>query len=434
MFKNKIKALMIVIIAMFVTACSSQSSTTGGVSGKGTKNASGEEVVEIEFLHMHSGDTIERLVEKYHESQDKVRVKPTFVEGSYEGIIEQVQMRATTDSIPDIITNGFVYTRFAIDTLPIVPVQQFIDEEGMDTSDFFPSMLSLGKGDDGIQYAMPFAVSTPILYINADHFREVGLDPNNPPKTWEEVREAAKKLSVNDRYGIYFDYQITGNWLFQAMTETAGGQMMNKDITQVAFDSDAGRKALQYWVDLVRTDKSMPNIDPTQATQSFLSGNTSMYVTTTAGLSNFREQSKFDLQTALFPTVDGKPRVVPGGGNNLVILSKDPEKQKAAWDFMKFATSPEGTTFIAQDIGYMVTRESALNEPNLMGDFLKENPTAKVTYDQVNDMVPWYNFPGSAGSRVYQLVQDNIQAALLGEKTVDEAISDASNEANKLLE
>ncbi|MFC0213479.1 ABC transporter substrate-binding protein [Paenibacillus chartarius] len=421
--------------ALTLSACgssesaSSANSAAGGQAGAAAKS---DEVVEIEFLHGHAGDNIDKLIEEYHKSQSKVRVKPVFVQGSYEGIIEKLQAQAVAKQLPDVFTNGYVYTRFAIGTLPVVPVSQFIEKEKTDLSDFFPQMLQLGKGDDGKQYAMPFAVSTPILYYNADHFKEAGLDADHPPKTWQELRDAAKKLTVNGRYGIFFNYQVTGNWMYQAMTETAGGQMMSSDLKSVGFDSDAGRKALQYWVDLVNVDKSMPNLDSKQASQSFQAGNISMYVDTTASLTGFRKQSQFDLRTGIFPSLDGK-RVVPAGGNNLFILSKDPKKQEAAWDFVKFATSPKATAMVAQGFGYMVTRKSALEDPQLMGNYLKEVPAAKVTYNQVENMVPWYNFPGAAGSKVYKIVQDNIQAALLQQKTVDQAIKEAATQANALL-
>jgi multiple sugar transport system substrate-binding protein len=416
--------------ASLTSATNTPAPSAAADASKGKESDGG--VVEIEFMHGHAGDVVDKLVQEYNDSQKKVIVKPVFVQGSYEGIIEKIQAQAVAKQFPDVFTNGFVYTRFAVDTLPVVPLQNFIDKGKFDTSDFFPQMLNLGKGDDGKQYAMPFAVSTPILFYNADHFKEAGLDPEKPPTTWEEVRQAAKKLTGNGRFGIYYDYQITGNWLYQAMTETAGGSMMAKDLKSVGFDTDAGRKAMQYWVDLVNTDSSMPNMDNKQASQSFQSGNISMYVTTTAALSGFRKQAKFNLRTAAFPSLDGK-RVVPAGGNNLFMLSKDPKKQEAAWDFIKFATLPRGTTIVAQGYGYMVTRKSALEDPKLMGDFLNQTPAAKATYSQVKDMVPWYNFPGPTGSKVYKIVQDNIQAALLKQKTVDQAVKEAAEKSNALL-
>lgn len=432
--KNRYRRLPLTLLLLSVAlaACGGPDRTdTNASPSSGTQAAS--EPVEIEFLYSMAGDAIDQLVEKYHAAQNKVKVKTVFVQGNYEGVIEKVQTQAAARRMPDVITNGFVYTRFAIDTLPVTPVQSFIDKEKTDLSDFFESMLALGKDSgSGKMYGMPFAVSTPVLFYNADHFKEAGLDPEHPPTTWEEVREAAKKLTKDGRYGVFFDYQVTGNWVYQAMTETAGGRMMSEDLKSVGFDSAAGRKALQYWVDLVNTDKSMPVLDAQQASQSFMTGNISMYVSSTASLTNFRKQSKFEVRTAVFPSLDGK-RVVPAGGNNLFILAQDPKKQEAAWDFVKFATSPEGTAHLAQAFGYMVTRKSALASKELMGDYLDKLPAAKATYDQVDNMVPWYNFPGSAGSKVYKIVQDNIQAALLKQKTVNQAVADATKEANALL-
>lgn len=444
-FKSVLLVFIIVVLA-FTTACSTQEASTSKVQNADQTDKQAaepavaqkeepkqDEVVEIQFLHSHAGDPVNDLIEAYNSSQNKVVVKPIFVQNSYEGVVEKIQAMAVAKQLPDVVANGFVYTRFAIDTLPVTSLQKFIDKEQYDLSDFFPSMLALGKSDTGEQMMLPFAVSTPLIYYNADHFREVGLDPENPPTTWDELRAAAKTLTKDNRYGIYFNYTITGNWLYQAMVETAGGQMMAPDLKGVAFDSKEGRQALQYWVDLVNTDKSMPLLDSKQSTQSFLSGNTSMYVTTTAALTGFREQADFDLRAAVFPTVNDKKRVVPGGGNNLMILAQDEKKQEAAWDFIKFATSAKGTTMIAQSIGYMVSRKSPLEQADLMGDFLKEHPTATVTYEQVDDMVAWYNFPGSSGSKVYKIVQDNIQAALLQQKTTDQAITDAATQSNELL-
>jgi multiple sugar transport system substrate-binding protein len=229
------------------------------------------------------------------------------------------------------------------------------------------------------------------------------------------------------------DYAITNNWLYQAMVETAGGKMVSDDGKTVTFNSDAGRQALQYWVDLVNTDKSMPNLTRDQAEQSFLSGHLGMVVTSTARLRVFNKQNNFELRTAIFPTVNGKPRAIPAGGNNLIMLAQDPKKQAAAWDFIKYATSPEGTALFAQLTGYMVVRKSAYEKPELMGDYLKKEPNAKVTYDQVDDTVPWFNLPGSSGSKVFKIVQDNVVAALNKQKTVEQAVKDAAEQSNDIL-
>ncbi len=81
----------------------------------------------------------------------------------------------------------------------------------------------------------------------------------------------------------------------------------------------------------------------------------------------------------------------------------------------------------------MSVRKSPLTTPALMGDYLAQNPNAKVTYEQLDDMVPWYNFEGRGGTRIYKVVQDAIVAALNKEKTPKQALDDAAAEANALL-
>jgi multiple sugar transport system substrate-binding protein len=68
-----------------------------------------------------------------------------------------------------------------------------------------------------------------------------------------------------------------------------------------------------------------------------------------------------------------------------------------------------------------------------MGDFLKKTPNAAVTYRQLDEMVPWYNFPGRGGTRIYKLVQDAIQDAFLQKKTPKAALEDAAAAANRLI-
>ncbi|WDP88007.1 MAG: extracellular solute-binding protein [Desulfobacter sp.] len=121
-------------------------------------------------------------------------------------------------------------------------------------------MLSLGRHNDK-QYGLAFAVSTPIMYANADLVRQAGADPDNLPKTWDGVIKLARKIDAlgDNVYGMYFDWSITGNWLWQALVSSNGGTMLTKDEKTVAFDGKAGVKAINLLNDMV-TKTNMPNI------------------------------------------------------------------------------------------------------------------------------------------------------------------------------
>jgi multiple sugar transport system substrate-binding protein len=141
----------------------------------------------------------------------------------------------------------------------------------------------------------------------------------------------------------------------------------------------------------------------------------------------------FGVRATLFPKHPNHPRRVPAGGNNVYIFAKDPDQQRAGWELIKYLTSPEGTTITAQGMGYLSVRKSPLQRADLMGDFLKKTPNAAVTYRQLDEMVPWYNFPGRGGTRIYKLVQDAIQEAFLQAKTPKVALDEAAAQANRLI-
>lgn len=86
-------------VIMLLSACG-EAGTGQPLSGEQDDSEASNEVVEIEFLHMHAGDIIDKMVEEYHKSQNKVRVKPVFVQGNYEGIIEKFRRKQRPSSFP----------------------------------------------------------------------------------------------------------------------------------------------------------------------------------------------------------------------------------------------------------------------------------------------------------------------------------------------
>src|SRR5919198_596658 len=95
--------------------------------------------------------------------------------------------------------------------------------------DFWPA-LHANASVDGELYGVPFHNSTPLLYYNVEHFKEAGLDPSRPPRTWAELVDAAKKLTKGDRSGFLMPagYDYLG-WLMEAFSMSNGGRYFNED-------------------------------------------------------------------------------------------------------------------------------------------------------------------------------------------------------------
>lgn len=438
--KKTVNALLLLLLAVATAACGTSpngsASPSGSAGASSSAPASGESSpqgsgpVEIEFWNIWGGELIDSLVEEYNNSQSKVKVTPVFVQNSYEGIVEKLQVQAAAKKLPDVASNGLLYTRFANDVMHAVPLEPFIERDGYDMSDFFPTMLELGKNEQGQLIGLPYGISTPILYYNADHFRAAGLDPDKPPQTWEEFPAVAKQLTRDGRSGA--SVPIDFGWLYQALMETYGGSMMSADGKTVGLDSEASVNAVRTVVDMVIKDKTMPLLQLQQTGEAMAKGDVSMLVNTTAMLGTIKPVAQFDLRTAAFPTYGGK-RVVPAGGSNLMIFTQDPARQEAAWDFIKFLVDPKRSVQISKSTGYMVSRQTALDDPE-MQKFLEENPVYKATYDQIDEMVPWFNFPGEGGTRVQKIITDQIQAALQGQKTPEDAMKEAAKQANALIQ
>ncbi|GAA3406112.1 ABC transporter substrate-binding protein [Paenibacillus hodogayensis] len=419
--------VLILMFILFVAGCGNAKNTADGGASETIAPAAATPI-EIEFWHGVS-ELIDKMTEAYNRSQTKVIVKSVVVPNYYDGIVEKLQVQAAAKKMPDVVTMGLNYTKFAIETMHAISLEPFIKKDAYDTSDYFPSMLNLGKTSEGQQIGMPFGISTPVLFYNADQFREAGLNPDAPPKTWDELSEYAKKLTTNGHYGV--SVNIDYAWLFQALLQTLGGSMMAPDGKTVGIDSQAGVKTMKYVSDLINADKSMPLLTNTQGWEAMSKGSISMFVNTSSGLETIRSQAKYELRTAPFPMHEGK-RFVPAGGANLMIFAADKAKQEASWDFIKYLTDTKQAIPYAKSTGYMVSRKSSLNDPD-MAQYLKDKPAAKATYDQVDQMVPWFNFPGTGGSKFAKIISDQVQAAMQNQKTPEQAMKDAAAQANPLI-
>jgi sn-glycerol 3-phosphate transport system substrate-binding protein len=120
--------------------------------------------------------------------------------------------------------------------------------------------------------------------------------------------------------------------------------------------------------------------------QDFAAGNTAMLIHSTGNLRFVRDSAKFEWGTAFLPK--NKKQAVAIGGAGLYIFKKAPkEKQDAAWQFAKFATSPEMQARWNIGSGYIATRKSAFDLP-VMKEYTAKLPQALVARDQLPYALP----------------------------------------------
>jgi sn-glycerol 3-phosphate transport system substrate-binding protein len=376
-----------------------------------------------------------RLVKLYNEGQKEVEVTAVYT-GGYDDTKLKAQAAAKAGKPPSVVlmsANFNVDLKLSGDIISLEPMLK-ADETTRDDylKDFWPA-LHANAMVDGELYGVPFHNSTPLLYYNVEHFKEAGLDPAKPPRTWAELVDAAKKLTKGDRYGFLMPagYDYLG-WLMEAFSMSNGGRYFNEEYGgEVYYDQPSMLGAARFVEDLIFKHKVMPQgvTEAGGVSTSFFAGKASMVLLSTGSLSFIRENMKQAYDVAFVPK--NVRNAVPIGGASLVMFAGQSEdSKKAGWKFIKWLTTPETLGGWSRFTGYFAPRKSAYDKAE-MKEFIAKNPDAKVALDQLPYAKPWFATYQTVAVR--KALEDEIQAMMNGKKKADQAVKDAQKKADELM-
>ncbi|MBB4166382.1 ABC transporter substrate-binding protein [Rhizobium sp. BK538] len=380
-------------------------------------------------------DVMDTISKKFMEENPDIKIQFANPSATYEEGIQTIMRQAGTAEMPDLTFIGLNRLRMAnerdlpVDLGPLIAKDKSMAEQG-----FSDNILKLAQVN-GKQVGLAFATSNPIMYYNADLVKAAGGNPDNPPKTWDEVIELGAKIKALGNGVDSIDFRWQGDdWMFSALLFGAGGKMLSEDESSVAFNGPEGQKAMTIVERMVK-EAGMPVFTKAAGEQAFVAGKVGFAFQTTGALRNTIKNvgGKFDLRTAEIPLLDPVNGKLPTGGNAVVILTREATKQDAAWKFAKFAAGPYGASVVVPGTGYVPNNELAAKSPQYLGDFYKQNPLFQAGLKQMPRMIPWYAFPGANGVRVTQTIVDNTSRVVDQSATAHEALDDAADEVKRLL-
>ncbi len=405
--------------------------------------------MELTFFYpVMVGGPLTKLIDKicldYETENPGITINPVYT-GNYNDTVVKIQTAIQGKNPPDFFIN-LATQRFSMaSTGMAIPLDDLIAADGAAgkayIEDFLPGFME-DSYVDGKIYSIPFQRSTMVMFYNKDAFREVGLDPEHPPKNWAELVDFSQKLTKRDssgnveRYGVGLALNTgSAQWGFTgfALQNSADGRnLMSEDGKKAYFDTPENIETLQFWLDLQNKYKVMqPGIVQwTDLPAQFLSGKVAMIYHTTGNLTNINNNASFEFGTAFMPG-NKRPGAPTGGGNFYIASGISQARQKAAWDFIKFATEPERLAQWNIDTGYVAPRTSAF-ETDLMKDYWARMPQAKVAFDQIPYAKP--ELTTYDASRIWRIINDNIQSAVTGEATAAEAMRNAQSQADEVLQ
>jgi sn-glycerol 3-phosphate transport system substrate-binding protein len=403
--------LLVVLIALLAAACGG--SGDGGKQGSGATGAAdakrcpvaaldtADGPVPITFWHAMTAaneKTLQSMVDDYNAGQKRVKVRLVF-KGTYTETLEGYRAAARTGDLPNLVQLEETAIQQLVDSKTAIPAAACIKASGFDTSDILPRVLDEFTVANTL-WPMPFNTSNPVLYFNKKAFTAAGLDPNHPPSTLAELKDASRAIvdSGAAKQGFALEMQ---SWYLEQLFATSGEPVVDKAngrearATSALLDNPAGQAVFSWAGEMLKGGLAANvgrNPGGQDAFLAIASGDAAMTLGTSAALGSIYDvlasnpdiASKVELGVAPMPTIKGSGRGgVNVGGAALWIADTGTDAQKAAtWDFASWLSLPKQQARWHVGTGYVPISKAAATDPIVVQKWT-DQPGFRVAYDQL---------------------------------------------------
>ncbi|MEG1364033.1 MAG: ABC transporter substrate-binding protein [Cetobacterium sp.] len=349
-------------------------------------------------------------------------------QGSYEEAIAKFKAVSGTTEAPAIVQMNDVSTAFMYRSGSITPIQNFIEKENFDQSKLEEPLLNYYRVNNRL-YSMPFNSSTAILVYNKDAFKEAGLNPEKPPKSYDEFVEYSEKLTKKNKNGTIDRYgfsMIMYGWFIEQLLANQNGLYVDEKNgrngnlpTQVVYDKNL--EPVFSWLQNMYKKNIATSYgrDWDSTRTAFTSGKVAMFLDSSAGIKGIIKNSNFEVGTSFIPNESGEfYGSLIGGASLWITNSVNDENQNAAWDFIKYAVSKDVQTYWAANTGYY-----PVNKESDDGGAMKATTLSYTTQGAILGSFP------EVREKMVQAMERNYE----GKESVVEILRNVSEESNKII-
>lgn len=234
---------------------------------------------------------------------------------------------------------------------------------GAELADWHPKSMEIFSQGTGV-YALPVSMAPVVLFYNRAHFAEAGLEFPNPSWTWEQLREAAIKLTKRDENGRVIRYGLSNSLHFELLEILAGVRRFDGEGRSRANDPRL-LEVVQFNADLVLRDRVAPDVAASQehsVGSLFESGKASMTIVGRWMVPTYNQVPDLDYDVAPLPLWKSNPRVTYTHAVGFSIARESKHKE-AAWEFLKFLGSTGAMTQLTELGDTVPARRSLLGSP-----------------------------------------------------------------------
>ncbi|HEY4387737.1 MAG TPA: ABC transporter substrate-binding protein [Ktedonobacteraceae bacterium] len=422
---------MLLTFTLVLTACSSGLSS----SGKATTH------IKVWFPGNSGPESdlvIKTLVPTFEKANPDITVDVQYVD--WGSLSPKLNTAFAGGIAPDVFGHGPAAAAGFVASDRVLPLDSYINTLDEATRNDFGSMLDAGLVN-GHRYLLPMISDGVLFAYRTDFFQQAGLDPAHPPTNWDELQSDALKLTQRQggkivRAGLEFSNAgIGAEQTFSTFLYQAGGQLLNKEGTEVAWNSAAGVKALQFMVNFYngpdatasKEGGSTGTLPITQ--QPLLTGQTAMELIDSGTLAGIQQAAPNVMKNiVVMPPLGLVQPAAYGGAGTGLFINKDSKHPDAAWRFIKYMTSVQTLQQYTDVTGTVPARASFLKS-----DLVQKRPFMKnfLEAQATNVFRPNPNIPAWVQAR--DVLTRYLEKAMAQQMTPKAALDAAAQEAGSLL-
>jgi multiple sugar transport system substrate-binding protein len=432
---NKILLLNLVLILALALGACQPASTPAPVAdtpapASPTEPPAASQPVKLTFWNNWDNVNMEvmnKLVDQFNQAHPDIQVENVFQ--PYGDMMTLLQTSIAAKTTPDVAAVDLIFLPQLVATGGVQALDEYVSgDANIDVNDIYP-MLAAYDMIGGQRYALPVSTNNMQLIWNKDLFTKAGLDPETPPKTWDEMKSMAEQCQdpANGVVGFEYYTQPVGEgitWQFQVWLWAAGGEFLNADNSAAAFNTPAGLKALSYVSDMLQGNGSTPGpwgLFGEQKACMQLDG---------SWLFGYRKDAPFQWGIAQVPAPQGGTTASNVGGEHILMFNDSPNKAQA-WEFISYLTSPEVQMQWDQETGFLPVRKSVAENATYLDWVNSTEPRLMpfvegMAYAHTRPATPKYN-------EISEAFSTEIQKALLGDTTPELALQSAEQSVNNIL-
>ena len=328
------------------------------------------------------GEVLRKIVDDFNAENDKkITIEMDIM--PWDNFNEMLPTAVTSGTAPDFALMQARDTPQYVQNGALQPMDSFWEFEGVDKSDFNEESINMGILD-GKQYSIAMQLQTFYLYWNKDIFKAAGLDPEQPPKTWDELVEIAPKLADPEKNvsGFLVPYNI-GNVLF-SWIKSAGGNVLNDDYTKSEINSPENLEVLKTMQSLVQEQGGPDVISNPEIFNLMNAGQLGMLIAPPFMVSGLEtNEINFGVTSIPQQTEDCEKVAIAEAVGFVVPKCTDESKLDAIYEFVSYWNTKEIAKRWALEAGFPPYLKSAAEDPEVQADEIIAALTDQVSYAEL---------------------------------------------------